>query len=237
MAAGRVVEYDRGDRDATAARRARGGAHARRAPHNLAATAQWVPVLGVGRGRRGRVLRAAAAACRTRVPALPRGDGRGERPDGRGGAASAHPAARAGPAGAARGGHRRARRRLRPRPGARADGAPPSRRAASPASTCRSEAIATRDAQAAAAGAAQRCASRCATWPSSARTGRFDLVTAFDAIHDQAEPAAVLAEHRARAAAGRRLPDAGHRRLGRRAHERRSTRSDRSSTRSPACTA
>ena len=52
-------------------------------------------------------------------------------------------------------------------------------------------------------------------------TGPFDLVTAFDAIHDQAHPAAVLAGIAAIPSTGRRVPDVRHPRLQPSPRERR----------------
>ena len=122
---GGVVEYEPRGRTLPPAARARRAAHARRAPEQpgrhgavgrRCSASVEDEVLQLLRARRRRALRG--------LPALPRGDGRGERPDRRGGALRDDPAARAGPASsrlAAR--HRRARRRLRQRAGAEPAGA------------------------------------------------------------------------------------------------------------------
>ena len=91
----------------------------------------------------------------------------------------------------ARSGHRRARRRLRVGPGAAdAGGAVPGE------PVRRLRLLRGGDRGAPSRGpAAQACAtsaSRSATWPGWTNRGAFDLVTAFDAIHDQADPAGVL---------------------------------------------
>ena len=115
------------------------------------------------------------------------GDGRGERPDRRRGALRARScrSCRACRSALERG-HRRARRRLRQR-AARST----AWRAASRRSRFTGYDLSARGHRRGArrrppsAGSAT-CASRCATSPTSTATGAFDLVTAFDAIHDQA---------------------------------------------------
>ena len=183
------------------------------------------------RARRRRALRG--------LPALPRGDGRGERPDRGGGARRAHPAARARPDGARSRagidvldvgcGRGRALdhagrepfpaqplRRLRPLDGGDRRGPREAR----------------------GRGPAQRSASRCSDVAALDDERRFDLVTAFDAIHDQARPDRGAREHRARRCgpAGVFLMQdiAG---VAARRTRTSTTRSARSSTRSRACTA
>ena len=167
---------------------------------------------------------------------LPRGDGRGERPDRGGGAARAHPAARARAARAlARGidvldvgcGSGRALARMAGAfPNSRFTGFDLSARA-------RSRARASRRARS----ASRTCASRCATSRTLDAAGP---LRPGHRLRRHPRPGAAgrrAREHRARAAPRRRLPDAGHRRHQPRARGRARTRSRPSSTRSRACTA
>ena len=75
MVTGRVVEYRPEDSDLPAPRRARALADPRGStPENLAVTAQWISVLGGVESQDRRLLRGTAAACPLRVlPPLPRG--------------------------------------------------------------------------------------------------------------------------------------------------------------------
>ena len=214
---------------------ARGAAHAApRGPTTWRRRCQWIPLLGSVEDPILECFERGGGVPYVGLRALPRGDGRGERPDRRRRARRARSCRSCRARDGARARHRRARRRLRQRPRAEpAGGAIPAQplRRLRPLAPRPSRRRAPRRASS----GSPTCASRCATSPSS-RCAAFDLVTAFDAIHDQARPAAVLA------AIARALRDdgvflmqdiAGTSRL----HEDAPLRSRRSSTRSRACTA
>ena len=197
MTAGRIVELDPETRPVHPARRARCVADAgglARQPRGRGAV-DHEPL--ERRGRHRRVLPLGRRRAVRALPALPRGDGGGERADGALGALLAHPPARPRNDGAARGGRLAPRSRLWPRPGARCCSPSASRRARSADTTCRRTRSRTRTAQAAERGLEnvsfeQRDLS---TFDVDAEPEAFAFVTTFDAVHDQARPLALLRGH------------------------------------------
>ena len=112
-----VVEYDAGDRAGTrlpAEHAAIADPRGRRRQHGGVCAVHRPS--GRRRRRHRRMLQARRRRAVRQVPALPRGDGRGQRAVRPVVARVAHPAARARPDRAARTGHPRARRRVRSRP-------------------------------------------------------------------------------------------------------------------------
>ncbi len=161
-------------------------------PENLAGMMQFVGPAGRRRGGGQRVLPRRRRRAVLGVPRVPPADGRGQRRRARRRARRRHRSARAWAPRPAADWHRCRRRRVRERTRPQSPRARRSRRAASSGTT--SPRRRSRP------GAVRRLppgwrtsASRCATSPQLDETAAFDLITAFDAIHDQAKPAVVLA--------------------------------------------
>ena len=236
MVTGGVVDYDP-PRAPIACRRSTPRSLTRAAaPNNMAAFMQYIAVMGAveddivdcfQQGRRRALLG---------VQALPRGDGGGQRPDRR---CRRSPTTIlplvAGPAEALARRDRRARPRLRQRPGAQPHGArlPRSRFRGS---TSRRRPIARRARRGGRRGLSN-VRFDVGTPPRSTRSAAYDFITTFDAIHDQADPARVLRNIRRALRPRRDLPHAGH--LGHEPPrgEHRAPARRRSSTRSRRCTA
>ncbi|CAA9540632.1 MAG: Putative transcriptional regulatory protein, partial [uncultured Thermomicrobiales bacterium] len=200
-----------GRRDLRAPGRARGLADASGRHQQPVAAGAVRPPAGAGRGPDRRVLPERGRRAVRRVPPLPAADGRGERGRPRRRAGRRDPAAGAGPAGAPRDRHRRCRRRLRERARHQPDGpclpAQPLRRLrllgrGRPGGARGGDAL----------GAGQRPV-RGARRNRPRGPGAVRLGHRLRRDPRPDPPRARPGRHRGGVAAGRRLPDGGHRSL------------------------
>ena len=219
MVTGGIVEFDAAQRTYVPARGARGGPHPGRRRAQPGQVHAVHPDAGRGRGGRDPQLPERRRRALFPVPALPGLDGGEQRPP-----------LRPSPAAEGRAPHRPRRRARRAGSTCSTSGAArampstcsrgPSRAADSPATTSRRRGSRPREAEAEALGNANvRFEARDVA--ALGEMERYDLVTAFDVIHDQARPHDVLREVSRALRHGRHLPHGGRPRLQRSPGQRR----------------